>query len=45
MSFYYKRFELTLRFNIFMSSSILAGAFGGVSLFIYVLNITKGSEG
>jgi hypothetical protein len=37
---YYKRFELQKRLVLFFSSSMLAGAFGGVSI---PLNIESGS--
>ena len=32
ISMYYKRYELQWRFNLFFSASIIAGAWGGVSV-------------
>ncbi len=35
MSAYYARYELQWRFSLFLSSIIIAGAFGGVSLNLF----------
>lgn len=36
---YYKRHELQLRFSLYFSASIIAGAFSGVSHWFVVANI------